>query len=633
MQKVIVLFKTHLDVGFTDYSANILRDYNEKHIPRAIEIARELQERPEGYVWTVGSYLIHQYLKTASEEKVQEMEEAIRKGWISYHGLPFTTHTELMDERLFQYGLSIAAKLDRRFEKKTIAAKMTDVPGHTVAMVPYLRKAGIEFLHIGVNSACPAPMVPDLFQWQGPDGSKVAVMYSKSGYGNVMCIPHTSTYVYFAHTNDNQGPQSKEEVLEVYERLHQEYPNARIIAGDLNDVAMEIRPVLEKLPVVTQEIGDTWIHGGATDPQKLNQYRALLRMGRTLKKDDAEALYEGLIMVPEHTWGMDTKLYLNDPEHYDKASFNEVRAQGRYDVIEASWEEQRDYVRNAIGNLRRPLCFDAENLAAQYRIPYPKIEGMPAEIAHVFNINGWIFQIGGQGAIVYLENEGVTYADESHRLGVFRYEVFSEKEVLEFQDRYMVNNFDWAISDLGKTGLASGIDHYHAYGVKCGNVWRDKEHVYVELIPEEEAVTMYGCPPGLLLVLTPEEKQFKIDLTWYDKPALRIPEALWFGFSFPQAVSGIEKLGYYIDPCDVVKNGNHEMHATQGGIRFGGYQMESLDAAIVSIGRQSCYSFREEKPNPELGIWMNLVNNQWGTNFPMWSEGDNRFRFIIQKRR
>lgn len=632
MQKVIVLFKTHLDVGFTDYSANVIRAYNEIYIPRAIQIARELRERPEGYVWTVGSFLINQYLKNASVQKQQEMEEAIRNGWLSYHGLPFTTHTELMDDSLFRYGLSIAKKLDQRFQRNTIAAKMTDVPGHTVAMVPYLQKAGIEFLHLGVNSASTPPDVPELFRWMGPGNSQIVVMYSKSGYGNVMRIPYTDTYVYFAHTNDNMGPHSAEEVISIYEKLHEAYPKAIIQAGDLNTVAKEIRSVKKKLPAISQEIGDTWIHGGATDPQKLSQYRALLRLGRKLDAEDTEALYENLVMIPEHTWGMDVKLYMNDFLHYDKKAFNEARSLGIYRTIEDSWEEQRDYIRRAIGNLRRPLCYEAEHLASQHRIPYPKIEEMQAEMVHVFNMNGWVFQIGGQGAIVYLENDGICYADESHRLGVFRYEVFAEKEVQEYQERYRVSNEDWALQDFGKRGL-NGIDHYRSYGVRCGKVWRDAEHVYAELLPEEEAVQRFGCPEGLLLIVTPEETQFKMDLAWFDKPACRIPEALWFGFCFPEAVSGIEKLGYYINPNDVVYHGNREMHATQGGIRFGNYHMESLDAAIVSIGRQSCYSFREEVPNLEQGVWMNLFNNQWGTNFPMWNEGDSRFRFVIQKRR
>jgi len=40
--KILVLFKTHLDIGFTDFSANVVRMYNEQYIPQAIGVAEEI---------------------------------------------------------------------------------------------------------------------------------------------------------------------------------------------------------------------------------------------------------------------------------------------------------------------------------------------------------------------------------------------------------------------------------------------------------------------------------------------------------------------------------------------------------------------------------------------------------------
>ena len=45
--------------------------------------------------------------------------------------------------------------------------------------------------------------------------------------------------------------------------MHAEYaarPNAEIVACNLSDIAAAIEPYREKLPVVTGEIGDTWIY-------------------------------------------------------------------------------------------------------------------------------------------------------------------------------------------------------------------------------------------------------------------------------------------------------------------------------------------------------------------------------------
>jgi hypothetical protein len=72
--------------------------------------------------------------------------EAIKNGNIAPHGLPFTTHTELLDVDTFEYGLSIVDELDLIRGKKTISAKMTDVPGHTKGLVTLLHKKGIKLL-------------------------------------------------------------------------------------------------------------------------------------------------------------------------------------------------------------------------------------------------------------------------------------------------------------------------------------------------------------------------------------------------------------------------------------------------------------------------------------------------------
>ena len=42
--------------------------------------------------------------------------------------------------------------------------------------------------------------------------------------------------------------------------------------------AMPLPVIKDQLPIVQEEVGDTWIHGSASDPHKLAEYRALLRL-------------------------------------------------------------------------------------------------------------------------------------------------------------------------------------------------------------------------------------------------------------------------------------------------------------------------------------------------------------------
>ena len=206
-KEVLVIFKTHLDVGFTGYAKDIIDNYLNVFIPNAIRVGYELKDTDTPFIWTVGSWMIWKALK---EDKSGVVEKAIKDGIINWHGLPFTTHTELLNADLFNFGLDISRELDQKFGRKTIAAKMTDVPGHTKGMIPLMKKRNIEFLHIGVNSATPVPPVPPLFRWKNGNDS-IVVMY-EGGYG---CTQEFDDFVLcFAHTHDNKGPQSKDEIIE-----------------------------------------------------------------------------------------------------------------------------------------------------------------------------------------------------------------------------------------------------------------------------------------------------------------------------------------------------------------------------------------------------------------------------------
>ena len=54
---------------------------------------------------------------------------------IATHALPFSWQTELMDRSLIAGGLALSQSLDRRFQRSSTGAKITDVPGHTRGLI------------------------------------------------------------------------------------------------------------------------------------------------------------------------------------------------------------------------------------------------------------------------------------------------------------------------------------------------------------------------------------------------------------------------------------------------------------------------------------------------------------------
>ncbi|OPH49324.1 glycoside hydrolase [Paenibacillus ferrarius] len=695
---VHVIFKTHLDIGFTDLAANVIQRYTEEFIPKAIRLAEQLESRngQARFIWTTGSWLIHHYLRQANKSQRAMMEEAISKGYIAWHGLPFTTHTELLDESLFEYGLSIATQLDQTYGKKTIAAKMTDVPGHTIAMVPHMQKAGIHYLHLGVNPASKKPSVPDVFRWQAQDGSEVIVNYA-GNYGEALAIDGLQDVLVFAHTGDNCGPPSADDIQQQFEELARRYPGADIKASTMDAFAAKLIGVRDQLPVIQDEIGDTWIHGAATDPLKLAKFRELVRLRHkwldegklTEGSEDFESMSEALLLVAEHTWGMDVKKFLPDFRHYAKAEFHSARMKDvinlddipdkfkyissfamnesdqlskglfaaekkekKYSVLEQSWQEQREYIDQAIQGLRTDMQQEARAALEQLQLRSKDeelCEAVEWKSAMRYSVSRFEVAFGDDGSIAHLaDTKGKVWADEAHRIGVFGYETFGQENYLHWFTHYMENlkeTHPWADADFGKPGFeyASPMPKHRLYQpTLVGLRWYETQEadlVVAALKLPQQAEEIYGAPANLeiLYKFFKDSHTIGIDLFWSGKEACRLPEASWF--SITPVVDDptrwvMDKMGQRISPLHIVKDGNRNLHGIEKGVSYqgldGSIAIESLDTAIVSPGERRLLQFNNTFAPLSQGMHFNLHNNIWGTNFPMWYEGDAKFRFKLE---
>src|ERR1035441_5213970 len=147
VRRVIIVFKCHLDVGFTDTQAKVMHTYFKQYYPQAIETASRQRELGKNkYVWTTGSWLLYEYLEQASPDERHRMEEAVASGDIAWHALPFSWQTEMLDRSMIEGCLGFSQSLDARFGRRTIAGKMTDVPCHSRGIVSPLAAHGIRLL-------------------------------------------------------------------------------------------------------------------------------------------------------------------------------------------------------------------------------------------------------------------------------------------------------------------------------------------------------------------------------------------------------------------------------------------------------------------------------------------------------
>lgn len=572
---ILVIFKTHLDIGYTDYAETVKKQYIESFIPNAIRVGYELKDTDTPFIWTTGSWLIWEALKYDSDET---LSRAIEDGIICWHGLPCTTHTELMNCQLFNYGLSISKKLDKRFGKHTIAAKMTDVPGHTIGMVPLMKKAGIEFLHIGVNTATPLAPVPPVFKWKcGND--EITVMY-RDGYGDAM--EFDDFVIYFAHTFDNMGPQSASEITELYNKIKKEYPGCNIIASTLNDAALRLR-TLKNIPVIDKEIGDTWIHGVGTDPKKVGMYRQILRniSNRDISNED---LADNLLLVPEHTWGMCLAKYFNDISVWFNEDFKKTEGSEKRVHIEKSWQEQRDYVTSAAVALNIPL---------EYNVELPSLDGYEKA-----DIDETDFEISWQ--------------------------LFDRDDYTRYINDYMTltaENIGWASWDYIKYGLCDYKGG--TYTAHCVGCYKKSDSFIRKFEFDEDVSKKYGLP--VIYAITDSRKT---EIRTFVKEASRLPQALWIKFKGFNEDWELNKMGQWIKPEDII--GSPLISAIDTGIRNKDYEIISEDAVLVAPYGRKLLHYGEK--NLKQDMYFNLYNNIWNTNFPFWYSDDTRYVFKINKR-
>lgn len=654
-----LIFKTHLDIGFTDFAANVVARYFDDYIPRAIAVADELRARggPERFRWTTGAWLIAEYLERAAPADQARMERAIRAGDILWHALPCTFHSELMDAELFSFGLGLAAGLDRRFGRRTIAAKMTDVPGHTRAIVPLLARAGVRFLHIGVNASSTPPDVPPVFVWRDPSGAEIVVMYQRGGYGDLVTVPGMRDALAFAHTNDNLGPQSAEEAIEQFVALQNRFPRAQVIASTMDDFAARLVEAKDRLPVLTGELGDTWVHGAGSDPRKLAEFRELCRLRHGwvaggLPGDGPELrdFSRALLLVPEHTWGLDVKTFLPDTASYARPAFDAARAGASFRMMEDSWAEQRAYLTSAVAALPPELAQQARAGLGQLAPARPSRAGL-APLAAGQRVEGARLSIAidsETGAIAELSDRasGRAWAAPGHPLALLRYQTFGQADYDRFRRQYSINKRStahWAIPDFTKPGIAAAGAEPRWWLPRLAGLHHGRaaagDRILAELELPAEASERYGAPRAatLEIELPDAEPVIYLTLQWFDKPASRLPEALWLTFAPPGLQPRgwtLDKLGQPIDPLEVVRDGNRRLHAVGRGAAYqdarGRLELETLDAPLIAPGEPSLLNFTNRQPPLRQGMHVNLYNNVWGTNFGMWYGEDARFRFALR---
>jgi hypothetical protein len=656
INRVLVMFKCHFDAGFIDTQAHVVQRYFAEYFPQAIRTAEQMRLTGSNrYVWTTGSWLLYEYLEQASPDDRRRMEKAIAEGDIAWHALPFSWQTEMMDRSLISGSLSLSHSLDRRFGRTTTGAKMTDVPGHTRGLIAPLADRGVNFLDIGVNGGSTPAELPPLFVWKDPEGASIVVMYHHE-YGGIACVPGSDLAVAVVVRDDNSGPHTPQEIADIYADLRQRFPRAKIVATNLTEIGNAIQPYRNHLPIETPEIGDTWIYGVASDPLKVARYRELCRLRESwilAKKiqtgDETDLrLLRHLLLEAEHTWGTDTKTWL-DFEHYTPQSLEGMLNTKNYLVVEFSWQEKRQDLFDGIATLPAPLRDEAQSSIAALAPVRPEMAGPLHPADKDIETEHFILRFDpNTGAIQRLRNKqtGREWASPEHPLALLSYQTLSEADYKKFMAAYLTTKADWAWKDFGKPNIERFGARSQSWSPKLVELRaqgiRGNYRVITRMqIDDSEALQSGRAAfPGTMyleLIMPDAEPILHLNFYYFDKLATRMPEALWLTFNPVVNDPGgwsMDKSGQKVSPFDVVTAGSRHLHAVTKGFGHkdaqGSLEIDTLDAPLIAVGEKSPLNFSRSQPDLATGVHCGLFNNAWGTNYIMWFNEDMRFRFLLR---
>ena len=400
VKEVIVIFKTHFDIGYTHRAKDIVQFYRTDMIDKALEIMDKTKDLPkeQQFSWTAPGWVMAKVLEDwngQTPERHQRLEKAFKSGRFVTHAMPFSVQSQMLFPEDVARSYESSSFVSRKYGLPLPrGAKMTDVPSQASVLATGLAQGGVKFMHIGCNWPSGAVKYPPLFWWQGPDGSRVLTLYS-SVYGTTTALnwpfewggkdPYVgrnlippadwpySVWPAIIVTTDNSGPPGPEEVKALFDEAAQKMPGVKVRVGRLEDFAEALFSTHPDLPIIKAEAPDTWIHGNMSDPggmkisrdinpflpavEALNTQLKNWNIGVPDMTNDISKAYENVLLYAEHTWG--GSKYITE---YG-AAFKNLSPES-YKDLEASWEDKSDYIRTT-ENIIKPLLAKDLTILAQ----------------------------------------------------------------------------------------------------------------------------------------------------------------------------------------------------------------------------------------------------------------------------
>jgi len=634
---VHVVQASHFDAGFAYTIEGVLQLWWYTHFPRVLRLGLEIEAMTPapayGMKFMAQCWLIDTFfncppgvpgLVCPTPAQQANLTLAISKGFLTWHAFPFNSEAELHSSWLLRAGLASCHALDARFglpPKATMSQR--DVPGTTRGVVPLLASAGVRAFSIGANGASTPPFVPRAFVWRdAASGATLPTMVHPYGYGGLadedaVRVPGLGHVLVTEWEGDNQGPPGAvSDIAADWAGLEKLYPGAAIFSSTFDAFVEQLAQpaVLAQLPVVQAELGDTWVHGAASDPQRTAYMKraaalagACVAAGGCALADPVFANFTRMLLkCGEHTWGADIKTFLHDTENWTNAQLAAQLAANasNFGYVLATWAEQRawciDLSLGALvdgGHALAPAVAAALADLTPDAPPSPAADGFaPFAAGAVYAAGRWSIGFdAATGAIATLVDTttGQVWANlsaDGSKLAWPHYVTLSADDFATLTGPEPGGYYPgqgqppgWYLLDFGKPNVSSANPLHQEVAASLVALYLKETPAVASFLVQtsfsDAALhTYYGAPAAMWLrVDVPRlAPAGAINCTFeiYGKTPTRLPEGFFLRFNASRSYAGapapltwtVNTLGAAIDAFDVVQGGNHHLHGFSEGI-------------------------------------------------------------------
>ena len=333
----------HLDVGYTDYQAKVAAIQS-----RILDEAMDLTAKHPAFRFsTDGEWNLQQFLASRTPEEQQRIITAIRNKQIYIPAQSSNLLTGFPTAETLIRSLYPSADFSRKYGTPFNYANITDVPSYSWSYASILAAAHIKYFLAGSNNdRAPVLLLGHLnedspFYWQGPDGGKVLMWYSRH-YMQMQFIfglpPLIATgqeiLPVFLQMYEHPSYQASAAIIFGTQVENTDlFPQQAALAGKWN--ALYAYPHIEysgfhhalaniarqfgsEIPSVRGDGGPYWEDGIGSDAlyaaiERQNESRApsaeklatistLVNPRLAVNKNKLDAMWANMVLMDEHTW-------------------------------------------------------------------------------------------------------------------------------------------------------------------------------------------------------------------------------------------------------------------------------------------------------------------------------------------